>query len=383
MRTANRLIENDIFKYPIFERSPRLTVELAILSYEPILLKEEASTGLTAGLAKDALRYAIKAAAEYGIGTLTMPAGFAGVALGPASETALDAMFAAGSVASLVANVKTATSSAGEFSDLFNSVLAAKDALIKSPQQFYQIVRKIIKKSLSMLGAGVTGKIDEYVKKLKEVVVSMIEKTTNALIKGVQLIIPEATVDTTVGAVIRTALSTLANNSFSVLSKMFSLAGDFGKFLLDPEATKTFFTGLFASIVELLNSVAKKVDERGMTAKILMGVSGNIGAEGAEIAMKKLASFISSNSESLISLMQTVIKVVIPVSFALTAIFQILVNEEYKDNSPAAALEDPTGGGIDSGASPAASTTISESRLRKIISDTLLSEHHRKNKILR
>ena len=157
MRTANRLIENDIFKYPIFERSPRLTVELAILSYEPILLKEE-SSGLIVSLAKDALQYAISAAVEYGIGTLTMPAGGSGLAVGPAAETAVSGLFAVKSVASAVANVKTITSSAGEFSDLFNSVLDAKNALMKSPQQFYQIVRKIIKKSLSMLGGGITKK---------------------------------------------------------------------------------------------------------------------------------------------------------------------------------------------------------------------------------
>ncbi len=378
MRTANRLIENDIFKYPIFERSPRLTVELAILSYEPILLKEE-SSGLIASLAKDALQYAISAAVEYGIGTLTMPAGGAGLAVGPAAETAVSGLFAVKSVASAVANVKTITSSAGEFSDLFNSVLDAKNALMKSPQQFYQIVRKIIKKSLSMLGGGITKKIDEYVEKLKDLVASMIDKTVDVLIKGIKLIIPDAIAEAAIGTVVRTALSTLSNNSFSVLSKMFSLAGNFGKFLLDPEATKTFFTELFASIVELLNKVAKKIDERGLPTKILMGVSGNIGAEGYEITMKKLASFIGSNSESLISLMQTVIKVVIPVSFALTAIFQILMKGEYKDSFPA---DEPGTAAADKAPADTATATISESRLRKIISDTLLQEHYRKNKIL-
>ena len=204
----------------------------------------------------------------------------------------------------------------------------------------------------------------------------MIDKTVDVLIKGIKLIIPDAVIEGIIGTTIRTALSTLSNNSFSVLSKMFSLAGNFGKFLLDPEATKTFFTELFASIVELLNNVAKKIDERGLPTKILMGVSGNIGAEGYEIAMKKLAIFIGSNSESLISLMQTVIKVVIPVSFALTAIFQILMKGEYKDSFP-----DDEPEAADKAAADTA--TISESRLRKIISDTLLREHHRKNKILR
>lgn len=378
MRTANCLIENDIFKYPIFERSPRLTVELAILSYEPILLKEE-STGLLVGLAKDALQYAITAAAEYGVAALTFPAG---AVTAPTVETAVSALFAFDSVASLVAGVKTITSSAGEFSDLFNSVLDAKSALMKSPQQFYQIVRKIMKKSLSMLGGGITKKIDEYVEKLKSLVSSMIDKTVDVLIKGIKLIIPEATVEVAIGAAIRTALSTLSDNSFTVLSKMFSLAGNFGKFLLDPEAIKTFFTEVFASMVELLNSVAKKVNDRGMTTKILMGPSGYISAEAGEMAMKKLASFISSNSESLISLMQTVVKVVIPVSFALTAIFQILVKEEYKDSDSVEEIKN-NGDKTENSGLPREGSTISESRLRKIISDTLLSEHHRKNKILR
>ena len=76
-------------------------------------------------VANQALQWVVGAAAEYGLGGVTLPAGGAGVAVGPAAETVSDTVFAIEGVASAVAAVGKVGDELGEFADTFKQAMGA------------------------------------------------------------------------------------------------------------------------------------------------------------------------------------------------------------------------------------------------------------------
>ena len=98
------------------------------LTYEPANLSEALlREGMTDGLFKDAVQFIVGAAAEYGLGTVTLPAAGAGLAVGPTVETIVDAAFAAESVASTVSAVSNVGSMMKEYGCLLYTSPSPRD----------------------------------------------------------------------------------------------------------------------------------------------------------------------------------------------------------------------------------------------------------------
>ena len=142
---------------------PRSVVIQCSLNEE--LLRE----GLDKEMIKSIVQYIAGASAEYGLGGITTPAGGAGLAIGPATETAVDSLFAAESVASTVSAVANIGSQMGEFTDLFEEAYDTFSNMAGSLSALYQKLKIIIQTALKTIGEKVGGKVDGLAKKLKNI----------------------------------------------------------------------------------------------------------------------------------------------------------------------------------------------------------------------
>ena len=183
------------------------------LTYEPQSLNEALiQEGITDGLFKDAVQFIVGGAAEYGLGTVTMPAFGAGLAVGPTVETIVDAAFAAESVASTVSAVSNVGSMMKEYGALWDEAVAAYSGDLKS---YYQTLIKIIQKAITDIGKKAGDAVDAVAEKLQGGLKKLISKLIGALKSGIKLIIPDATVGVVAAKAFQAAMEGLANNALT------------------------------------------------------------------------------------------------------------------------------------------------------------------------
>jgi len=330
---AKYLVESGILQRPLFESRKSVLVSMTLIDPPRPLVTE----GVGVGVLKDLVQWAVAGAGEYGLGALTLPAAGAGLVVGPAVETAIDALFAADSVAGAVATVKDFATGAGDLSDMLNNVVQSARDAVSNPMGFYNTVGSIVRTGMRILGKKAGESVDKIAEKLQDFVQKSIDKITDALVEGLKTIIPDATISAAVATGIRTILSTLSDNAYTVLSKAILKAGEYVEFLNDPAVARQYFGELVDSLSNLMLDIAKKMDKDSSWAKTLiksalMGSSGisQIAKKLSPAALEKAAALLQDKKETLLSLIETVVGLIIPAAMGMAAIYQILVSGDYK-----------------------------------------------------
>jgi len=316
---------------PFFEvDGPKYVIESLNESSDKQILNE----ALGKGLAKDAIQLAISGAAEYGL-----LSSIGGAPAAPAVETVIDSIFAADSVAGVVSIAKDAASQVGEYAALLNDVMNSSDNCVENPKQFYRNVKRIVKIALKVLGKKATTKVEELAKKIQAKVNNLIDKVVDALVEGIKMLIPDATAGAAVSAAIRTALSKSTENSYDLLTGVINKTGSFKEYLTNPEKITKFVDETAEKIAEICEKFSENIKSTSTLKSAMKGLRAGVAGAAAGVAIKKLgpegfkklANFIREKKKDVSDLINTMIKVVIPVAYSVFAIFQILMKNEYKE----------------------------------------------------
>jgi hypothetical protein len=332
---AKYLVESGVLQRPLFESRKSVLVSMALIDPPRPLVTE----GLGSGVLKDLIQWAVSGAAEYGIGGITLPAGGAGLAIGPAVETAVDALFATDAVAGAVATVKDFATGAADLSDMLNDVVQSARDAVSNPMGFYNTVSSIVRTGIRLLGKKAGEGVEKIAEKLQNFVENAIDKLTDALVKGIKTLLPDATIGAGVSTAIRSVLSTLSDNSYTILSSAIAKAGEYVDFLRDPSVATDYFSDLIDQVSDMLLEYSKKMDNTSwaetLVKSALSGASGisQIAKKLSPAALEKAASLLQDKKGSLLSLIETVVGVIIPAAMGMAAIYQILLTDDYKTDA--------------------------------------------------
>ncbi|HIL95880.1 MAG TPA: hypothetical protein EYG51_08175 [Pseudomonadales bacterium] len=297
--------------------------------------------GLATGLAKDAIQWAVGAAGEYGLGALTLPAGGAGLAVGPTVETVVDSLFAVESVASSVeAATGFAQSAGGELGEVFTDMWSNVEGLIQGGLDhlgsLYSNIVKIVRAALKVLGAGGKKAMQKASDKVTGVIEKLINKLIDAIVQGIKVVLPDATVSGVVSAALRTALSTLATNAYSIVTTIIDGIGPLKEFLTNPDGAVKFFKGVFDQVVELLKGMAEKIEDISWLKTMALTAVPGVGLSMPAIkalgpsGFNALADKIKEHTPIMLKVIDSVLTVLMPAMFAALAIYQIIAKEDWK-----------------------------------------------------
>jgi hypothetical protein len=317
------------------------TQTLDSLSLNEALLME----GMDMGKAKDAIQFLVGAAAEYGLGAITMPAAGAGLAVGPTVQTMVDALFAAEEVLSTVEAVKNLVSEVGEFVSLVEEAINSYGGSLEA---YYDKLVEIVQKGLSILGDGATKAVDDLAEKLKEAIDSVIKKVAGAMGSGIKVVIPDAIAAGIVGTALEELLASLVENAYSTLTSLLDKdpTGLIKQFVQDPSIAVDFFQSVFDQVIALLREAggqveAGKTGEEGAAAQSQMteekngslsGIAGAaaIKALGASGALDKIAEMLEGQIPKMMKLIDAVLNVLMPAIISCLGIYEILMKGDYK-----------------------------------------------------
>ena len=348
----------------------------AVLLENRSLNEELLREGVNSETIRSVVQYIVGAAAEYGLGGVTVPAAGAGLAVGPATETVVDALFGAERVAQTVAAVKSIGDSLEEFSDLFKEGYEAYKSMRSNLKSFYKKLKTIIQKALKMIGKGVTDKIDGLADKLKGIVQNLMNQITGAIKAGIKLVVPEATVGTAIAEGLAAILMELAERPFTMAQKAIDSVETLKMWVADPSKASEFFGSIFKQLLELLELAGKKAKEMGwIKALLAMGPAmGTIMKTHGEEIFAKIGSLFEKYWPTVKKVIDQVLNVVIPVFFTLLGVYQILMTGDYKEDAGDKAED----AGKKAAEKLAAGKVVrvSERDIRKILRESLLNNSY-------
>lgn len=306
----------------ITERQLRRIIREEMRSSRSALLREGVKEKLV-----DAVQFLLAGAVEYGIDVPTLGAG---APIGSAAETIIDAAFGAQSVSSAIQAVNSATSAAGKFKDIFNSAMKAKGMIATDLEGFYEEIKKIVKKGLELLGAGAKENLKEIAKELQETVQKLVSTVADSVGDAVKFLIPDATIGTAAGEAVQALLEQLTKNCFQLIGSALKSAGKFGRFIVDPKAFPEFLEDAIPKVVKFVEDGAAALDNTStLKALISGGTAGVIIKQLGPAGLRKVAETIKEKAPSIVKLARQVTEILIPVTFTLLAMAQILYNEEF------------------------------------------------------
>jgi len=285
--------------------------------------------GIATDLAKDAIQFAVGAAAEYGLGAVTLPAYGAGLAVGPASETVVDAAFAAKDVADGVQAVVSAAKSAGEFAGMLGGAIKGFGGDFDS---YYDKLKQIVQDGLEKFTKGDYSKVDEIVEKLKEAIRELIAEIVGPIEKGIKLIIPDASIGLAAAKAVGQAIKSLSENAYSGITTAIKSVDMLNDAVTNPDKVVKFFKEVLTQLAEMLNSVGEYLNDMSWAKALLIGgpVTGTMLKKLGPDGMEKLSKTLTKATPEIISIVNSVVKKVMPALFASLGIYQILVKGEYK-----------------------------------------------------
>jgi hypothetical protein len=329
--TCRELIESGLMDRPFFESRRSLVAEMRLIdcmnSCDDSSLLYEGFDGAK----KKALQAIISGAAQYGLGALTLPAGGAGLVVGPTAETVIDGLFAADSVASTVKSVKDIAAVAGEFSNLLQDALTASKMISELKfKEFYQTVVRIIKKGLKLLGKKASEKVDDVAEKLKSVVKNLLDKLTDALSAGIKLVIPDTAIGTAVATSASMFLQKATESAYDSLTGTIKKIGKLSEFITDPDKAPNFFQEMMEKMNEFFLAAADKLEDKSLLKSILGGGLGVATKFFGPSGLRKLVAAIEKRGPDLVELIGKVTQVIIPATFAVLAVYQCLMKGDYK-----------------------------------------------------
>ncbi|HIK67127.1 MAG TPA: hypothetical protein EYF95_04090 [Flavobacteriales bacterium] len=349
----------------------------SVLLHRSSLNEELLHEGIDKETIKSVVQYLASAAAEYGLGAVTLPAYGAGLAVGPATETAVDSLFAAESVASTVDAVASLGSKFGEFTELFSGAYDTFSDMSGNLSGFYDKLKTIVKKALKLLGKKIGDKVDGLAKKLRGILESVLSSITSAIKSGIKLLIPDATIGLAVAEGLAKIVTELAERPFTLAQKAIDKVGFLKEWVGDPSKAVAFFKDIFKQLIELMKKAGEKLKDMSWGKAIL--ILGPVGAplwkKFGHKGIEKAASMFEKYLPTLMSVLDKVLSVVIPVFLTALALFQILVSGEYKEKDSDKAGGDKAAAANDEPAKLAAGVVrISKNDLQKLIHESLL-EH--------
>ena len=317
--------------------------------------------GLNKEMVKSVVQFVVGAGAEYGLGGLTLPAAGAGLAVGPTAETAVDSLFAAESVKSTVDAVANIHGRFGEFADLFKNARDAYANMSGDLNAFYKKLKVIVRNALKLVGQKVRGKVDELAEKLKTILTDVLNSLTGAIKSGIKLIIPDAATGTFIAETLVKLLTAGAKRPFSMAAKAIGKVSFLKEWIADPSKAVAFFKDIFTQLISLVRDLGEKLKNMSWTKSLMMGgptVGPAIKALGP-IGIKKMAGVFEKYLPTLMSVLDKVLTVVIPVTLTALALFQMLVTGDYKGKE--AGGEEAAAAAAEAGAALEESEIISES----------------------
>ena len=297
--------------------------------------------GLNKQMVKSVVQFVVSAGAEYGLGGLTLPAAGAGLAVGPAAETAVDSLFAADSVMSTVNAVAQIHGQLGEFSGLFEKAQSAFANMSGNLGGFYKTLKTIVRQALKLIGKTVQGKVDELAEKLKSILTKVLSSLTDAIRSGIKLVIPDATIGTVVAEALVKLLTGAAKRPFSMATKVVGKVSFLRQWIADPSQAVAFFKDIFEQLIGMVQKLGEKLKNMSWVKSLLLGgpsVGPMLKAAGPS-GIKKLAALLEKHLPTLMNVLDKVLTVVIPVFLTTLALFEMLVTGDYKEAAPEAAAE--------------------------------------------
>lgn len=305
-----------------------------IVEYETFrqMNSESINEGFTQGIVTDVIQFLISGAAEYGI---SIPSYGGGTPAGVVAETAIDAVFAGSTIGTAVNLINNMKGQFSEFTDIVNKSLEAyqtfRDGKFKS---YYEQVRDIIVQGLSMIKGAKEG-VDKLAKRLRKLVSDLLAKITDAVGKGIKMLIPDATIGASVSAGIKVVVQTASQNGYSVATKALEKAGKLKDYLLDPEKLPPVVEKAIAWLLELMENWKNKIKKMGWLKATALFAAGGLTA-GAAIkslgptGLQKMSEMIKKSEPKILDLISKTLKVIVPVAFTLLALYQILMKGDYK-----------------------------------------------------
>jgi hypothetical protein len=338
-------------------------------------------------------QFVIGAAAEYGFGAVTLPAAGAGLAVGPAANTVVDAAFGAKSVATIGSILSGFSSQAGEFSTLIDEIKGASAGLSKGTDAFYQHIKSIIEKLIGYTGGTASTAISTMAGKLKGIIKNLITVLIEPLTKGIKLIVPDATIGSGISISIVTALKQIDRKCFDVVvSAVKALPDTISKFILDSKAAPEFLKQMIPILAELFRKFSKKIENTSWlttaAASLMAGpiapMIKTLGPDG----FNSMADMLENNKDTLVGVAQTVTSVAIPIMFGLLAAWQVIMTGDFMFDSNKEVPDANGNAGSDSAQSvkaeglrrkttqrnKVAPSSVNESVLRQLIREEIAME---------
>jgi hypothetical protein len=273
-------------------------------------------------------RSLLGAAAEYGIAAGTLGAGTpAAVAV----ETVIDTGFAAQSITSTIDQVTNLKGQFDKFTEIVNKCMESFE-IFKSGnlEKFYSTIKQIIIDGIGLIKDGEES-VDKLAEKFKDLISNLISKITDAVGKGLKILIPDATVGLALTASLKVVVEVASENGYTIAQKAVEQLGEYKKYLINPEEFPALIRKTLPDLYNLIDGFKKKIEEMGWTRAIVsFGTNGLILKKLGPAGLDKLAQTIKSYEPKVLDLIEKILGVVVPVTFTFLAIAQILLKGEYK-----------------------------------------------------
>ncbi len=297
-------------------------------TFKEINLQQVNEGSLAIGLITDTVQFLLGAAAEYGIAAGTLGAGTpAAVAV----ETVIDTGFAAQSITSTIDQVTNLKGQFDKFTEIVNKCMESFE-IFKSGnlEKFYSTIKQIIIDGIGLIKDGEES-VDKLAEKFKDLISNLISKITDAVGKGLKILIPDATVGLALTASLKVVVEVASENGYTIAQKAVEQLGEYKKYLINPEEFPALIRKTLPDLYNLIDGFKKKIEEMGWTRAIVsFGTNGLILKKLGPAGLDKLAQTIKSYEPKVLDLIEKILGVVVPVTFTFLAIAQILLKGEYK-----------------------------------------------------
>ena len=284
---------------------------------------------LAVGLVTDALQFMIGAAANYGIAAASIGIGTP-VAL--AVETIIDVGFAAGVIASSIKQVTELKGQFDKFVDTINKCLASFE-IFKSGDfdTFYSTIKQTMIEGIDLIKGEET--VDKLAEKLRDIISGLISKITDAVAKSLKVLIPDATIGMVLSGAVKAVVETVSDKGYTIATTAVEKLGEYKKYLIDPDEFPKLLEQTFPEVYKLIDGFKKKINETGWVKSIAMfGPNGLILKKMGPSGLDKLTATIKKFEPIVMDLVKKILSIVIPVTFTLLAVIQILLKGEYKSD---------------------------------------------------
>ena len=294
-------------------------------------INEELLNEIGADTFKDIAQFIVGALVEYGIigGTAGL-----GTPMAAASETAIDALFSAEALAGSITQVSQIGVRLEEYQQLWAQAMASWKG---SFDTFYQTIRQLMQNAFEDFGSKVGDGVDKIAAKLKALVEGLVSKLLRPIKKGIQMIIPDATVGVAAATAFGEMVQASADSIYDTLISLISKFDVVEEFVSNPNSAMEFFADLFKNLEEAMRTGAEKFRDRSFLRVLLPpGIGGP-----AEIAKQAIypkvadavADKLQTEGPKILEIFSGILNTLIPSLLAAAAMLQIILKGEYKGAS--------------------------------------------------